>query len=397
MSLFEVPGWSVPSAPVQDRSRKRKRPIQVTDDTGKVHTAEINVEKLMKKMDAAVGPSDERAGSSRGKKRTKRDASPADGSKKPRQKSGSRQAGQKDGVVANKTPKTPHGRVDAVNREDSASMKSKKVKQRDKEAPSTHSTPTSKAHASPDKNLTALQSGMKNSLDGARFRWINEVLYKSDSTHAHEMMRSDPAVFREYHKGFRHQVESWPSNPVSHYISTLSSYPPKTVIADLGCGDAALARALIPKGFAVLSYDLVSDGVFVTEADIFGRIPLPGSGDSEDTNDETEGSGQVVDVVICALSLMGTNWPRCVGEAWRILRPGGELKVAEVASRFSSAEEFTSLVSFFGFRLKASDDSNSHFTLFDFKKVGRRPKSEKEWEKLLAKGGVLKPCEYKRR
>ena len=155
------------------------------------------------------------------------------------------------------------------------------------------------------------------------------------------MMREDPAVFDDvrssclhssrvvihcanpqYHKGFRRQVESWPSNPVSHYISTLSSYPPRTVIADLGCGDAALAHALVPKGYTVLSFDLVSDHTFVTEADIFERLPLPGSeGDSGGNGKSSHGDGQIVNVVVCALSLMGTNWPNCIREAWRILRP----------------------------------------------------------------------------
>lgn len=45
----------------------------------------------------------------------------------------------------------------------------------------------------------------------------------------------------------------------------------------------------------------------------------------------------------------------------------------------------------------AQDDSNSHFTLFEFVKTSRAPKSEQEWEKLMDRGSVLKPCEYKRR
>lgn len=114
-------------------------------------------------------------------------------------------------------------------------------------------------------------------------------------------------------------MQGWPTNPVQHYISILSEYPPKTVIADLGCGDAALARALVPKGIAVVSFDLVSDGVFVVEADTCSKIPLPGSeGDEEE---KSIGEGHVVDVVVCALSLMGTNWPNCLREAWRILKP----------------------------------------------------------------------------
>jgi ribosomal RNA-processing protein 8 len=236
---------------------------------------------------------------------------------------------------------------------------------------------------------------MKQSLDGARFRWINEALYKADSAKTHQMMRDDPKVYEEYHTGFRHQVDSWPTNPVTHYVSTLSTYPPKTVIADLGCGDAALARALLPKGMVVLSFDLVSDGGFVVEADICGKLPLPGSEGTE--NEKSEGEAHVVDVVVCALSLMGTNWLTCIREAWRILKPDGELKIAEVASRFTDIEEFAALINTVGFKLKSKDESNSHFTLFEFKKMPRKAKHEKEWAKIVAKGSLLKPCEYKRR
>jgi ribosomal RNA-processing protein 8 len=88
------------------------------------------------------------------------------------------------------------------------------------------------------------------------------------------------------------------------------------VIADLGCGDAAIARQLVPRGVCVLSFDLKSDDCYVVEADICQRVPLPGS--------ELEGidGAQVADVVVCALSLMSTNWMGCIREAWRILKPG---------------------------------------------------------------------------
>lgn len=92
------------------------------------------------------------------------------------------------------------------------------------------------------------------------------------------------------------------------------------MIADLGCGDAALARALLPRNLVVLSFDLVSDGAYVTEADICSRVPLPGS--EPQSTETTQGEAQIVDVVVCALSLMNTNWPTCIREAWRILRPG---------------------------------------------------------------------------
>jgi ribosomal RNA-processing protein 8 len=163
----------------------------------------------------------------------------------------------------------------------------------------------------------------------------------------------------------------------------LSEYPAKSVIVDLGCGDAALAKALLPKGLAVLSYDLVSDGAFVVEADCCGTIPLPGS-EGEDS-EPTSGEAHVADVVVCSLSLMGTNvshlsFRSCMSQPASqtvaehysrsmahlearvalafpfiytsdVLLCRGELKIAEVASRFTDVNGFVSLVAQFGFQL----------------------------------------------
>jgi len=143
-------------------------------------------------------------------------------------------------------------------------------------------------------------------------------------------------------------------------------------------------------------HTLVSDGTYITEADICAQIPLPGS-EGADEDESSAGAGNVVDVAVCALSLMGTNWPRCVREAWRILKEDGELKIAEVASRFTDMDAFVKLVCSIGFRLESKDARNTHFTLFEFKKIARKAKSDKEWMQLMSRGSILKPCEYKRR
>ncbi len=194
---------------------------------------------------------------------------------------------------------------------------------------------------------------------------------------------------------------------------------------DLGCGDAALAKALVPKGFKVLSFDVVSDGDFVIEADICDHIPLPGT---------ERGGGNIVDVVVFSLSLMSTNWPQSIREARRVLKSksvtggsglsscsrlshSGELKIAEVTSRFTNHEDFVDVVCCLGFqliervriehglpRLLAHDhpqiDKGTHFTLYDFKVSAppATPWNAKEWKAILSRGrAALKPCEYKRR
>lgn len=154
--------------------------------------------------------------------------------------------------------------------------------------------------------------------------------------HHHFSNRTIIYVCLQYHSGFRHQVQSWPSNPVSHYISQLSSYPQNTIIADLGCGDATLARGLLPKKLRVLSFDLISDGAYIVAADTCSHVPLPGSEPS--SSQMSEGEAQVVDVVVCALSLMGTNWPVCIREAWRVLKPGYVLRCHIISSLLNSIQ-----------------------------------------------------------
>ncbi|KAG6837973.1 hypothetical protein H0H93_008367 [Arthromyces matolae] len=324
MPLFDVPGWTVEAPAIAEASaktsKKRKRSAV---EPHNLKAAEANFEKLIKQLEhsSSSGNSVKAPEKTKTIKKKKTEAIPQDvKSKKGKDK-------QTKKHVANHPQPAPPKTQKELNPPSTPPKKAKKKL----DTPST----------SASNGLTALQKGMKESLD------------------------------------------------------VLSEYPQGTVIADLGCGDAALARSLTPKGLSVISLDLVSDGVFVVEADICDKIPLPGSGASQD--DKSEGEGHIVDVVVCALSLMGTNWPNCIREAWRILKPSGELKIAEVASRFTNVTEFRNLVESIGFRLKSKDDSNSHFTLFEFKKIAVKGKSQDEWEEALTKARLLKPCEYKRR
>ncbi|KAH7391440.1 methyltransferase-domain-containing protein [Cadophora sp. MPI-SDFR-AT-0126] len=208
-------------------------------------------------------------------------------------------------------------------------------------------TPAPKAIAPqpPKPTLTPLQASMRQKLISARFRHLNQTLYTTPSAHSLSLFAENPEMFAEYHEGFRRQVEVWPENPVDGYLSqvltrgpirgpsrgnpldkTKEQALPRTegtcTLADLGCGDAALATSLQPHlkklKLKIHSFDLQSPSPLVTKADI-ANLPLK------------DGS---VDVAIFCLALMGTNWVDFIEEAYRILRWKGELWIAEIKSRF---------------------------------------------------------------
>lgn len=216
MSLFEVPGWSVPSAPVQE-SKKRKRPSRAADGEDKVRGVEVNLDRLVAKMDAISGEA-----GGRKKKKAKREGREGEGAAAARPNgAGEGKKGRKDNGKGKGEERKPHSTTSAAT---PSSKKSKKAVQATAKtdpsptlAESNRSAKPKAKHGGASKDLTALQSGMKNSLEGARFRcvfltsqytysssqrpihsrWINEELYKSDSARAHEMMREDPNVFHE--------------------------------------------------------------------------------------------------------------------------------------------------------------------------------------------------------
>lgn len=309
--------------------------------------------------------------------------------------------------------------------------------------PATTAAPASTLAAS-KAPLTQLQSSMLASLQGARFRSINEHLYTHSSQDALAMIQKEPQLFDEYHSGFRQQVRKWPKNPVDRIAELLlgakgkkGSYDvraaksPGALIVDMGAGEAGLARTLSPHGFHVLSYDLVDtpDGwVRGADAAAVGTLPLPGTTAPLGLVwTDTGPSPAMVDVVVFCLSLMGTNWVDMLTEAWRILRPQGELIVAEVTSRLSSTADvrpFTDMVRALGFDLDWQDTTNStYFALFKFTKrtesrtaqaaapldlsapvlalaqsVRTDAQASVVLQELVRRGpSILKPCLYKRR
>jgi ribosomal RNA-processing protein 8 len=248
---------------------------------------------------------------------------------------------------------------------------------------------------------STLQNAFKARLSGSRFRILNEELYTKTSEESFERFSQNPELFEQYHEGFRHQVESWPVNPVDVIVRWLSSKYQKSQcdVADFGCGDAQLANDLLKikrKGetpFTVHSFDLVSPNKLVTACDM-ANVPL---------------KNKSVDVCVFCLSLMGTNLADFIREAHRVLKDDGKVKIAEVRSRIEyshskssskasdkdttkkagTLSEFVDVLNDLGFKCTKKDLSNKMFLVLELEKTGKAPNKKLEFS--------AKPCIYKRR
>nr|XP_013026102.2 ribosomal RNA-processing protein 8 isoform X1 [Anser cygnoides] len=172
---------------------------------------------------------------------------------------------------------------------------------------------------------------MEERLLSARFRYINQQLYTSSSQEAVKLFQNDPEAFQIYHRGFAQQVGRWPENPVDRIIRYLRKRPASLVVADFGCGDCKIASSVRNK---VHSFDLVPLSPLVTVCDM-AKVPL---------------EAESVDVAVFCLALMGTNLQEILEEANRVLKQGGTLLVAEVASRFEDIRAFMSAMAQLGFK-----------------------------------------------
>lgn len=235
----------------------------------------------------------------------------------------------------------------------------------------------------------------RSRLDASKFRLLNEQIYNAPTTLASRLLR-DEATFRDYHTGYHQQLVQWPVNPSSAIVESLlgdrrgrflankaksmpGHIPRSWVVADMGCGAAQIAAALQPKGYTVHSFDFFALNDRVTVADTT-KTPLESNS---------------VDVCVFSLSLMSTDYEKCLFEAFRILKPKRLLKIIEVRSRVPFPRKFAELVEDIGFELDYTDVAGDYFVAFDFiKKDGQaNPNTQLRHQP----GDVLVPSLYKKR
>jgi len=184
MALFEVPGWSIPSAPIVDpakRSRKRKRPSG-SDETQTIRSAKVNVEKLMKRLkdDGTTVPENGKKEKKKKKKGTSSRIKSLPPKTKDKDAKDSRPCSSKgkERPTTKDLQRAPSPIADEASHPTASHQHEKKRRKKrktiDPSLPVHVSTEASiRVPSLPSPGLTTLQNNMKNSLEGARFRCVN--------------------------------------------------------------------------------------------------------------------------------------------------------------------------------------------------------------------------------
>ena len=142
------------------------------------------------------------------------------------------------------------------------------------------------------------------------FSELNRKWSISRSSNTFERLKSDPFEWNYYHTQYREKRKEWdeiPYEEIAKKIKTREDW----VVADLGCGENLLSKEINNK---VHAFDYIAkEGEGVIACDM-SNVPL----------DDNK-----VDVAVFSLSLMGSNYEEYLKESYRILKPYGNLFIAE--------------------------------------------------------------------
>lgn len=179
-------------------------------------------------------------------------------------------------------------------------------------------------------------------------RWNNATSMKTS-----ERLRTTPEEWEQYHTFYRKARENWSVVPFKEFIRWCKSRE-GYVIADFGCGEALVAKA-VSDHHTVLSFDHVAIDDSVIE------------GDMAKTNLDSES----VDVALFSLSLMGNNFTDYLREAYRVLKIDGQLHIWEALSRFDDVKRFARSLESLGFQAFEPKIRDA-FVLIEGRKVERQ-------------------------
>ncbi|MEG5176011.1 zinc-ribbon domain-containing protein [Microcoleus sp. B3-D7] len=159
-------------------------------------------------------------------------------------------------------------------------------------------------------------------------RWSN-----SYSQTTYKRLQGNPEEWMQYHTLYQEARKTWSIIPYEEAIKWLQRRS-DLVVADFGCGEALIAKALAGKHI-VHSFDFIAINDSVIECDM-ARVPLEDS---------------CLDVAMFNLSLMGLNIADYIREAARTLKLDGQLWIYEVTSHMKDIQGFIRGLELAGFRI----------------------------------------------
>lgn len=179
------------------------------------------------------------------------------------------------------------------------------------------------------------------------FSLMNQRFNTSKSSTMHERLIKDPEEFYLYHTLYREARETWTETPYKVFSEQLNKRP-DWIIGDFGCGEAELSKLIRNK---VYSFDHVAINPSVIACD------MSNTGMKE----------EILDVAVFSLSLMGINWQDYIKEAFRLLRNGGLLKIAETSSGWeeNNYADLKQGITSAGFELLGEPRLSSKFVYID--------------------------------
>lgn len=177
----------------------------------------------------------------------------------------------------------------------------------------------------------------------------------SNSSNLHQRLQSDPTEWMLYHTDLDEIRKDWTVDPLQEAISILSASN-NLVVGDFGCGQAQLAEALSSR-HTVHSFDHIAINESVIACDCADQVPL------EDG---------VLDYAVFSLSLMGRNWADQLNEAWRVLKPTGQILIWTANSHLDITS-YNEDIESRGFKILESEANFKWQKIWGFKDMSRPP------------------------
>ncbi|BBE50948.1 hypothetical protein OYT1_ch1391 [Ferriphaselus amnicola] len=188
-----------------------------------------------------------------------------------------------------------------------------------------------------------------------RSHWSEELSHKT-----HERLQENPEEWCYFQTKLQEQEREWQHIPrnecIKHIIENLSL---GSVVGDFGCGQAQLAIALRDE-YTVHSFDHVAISPSVVACDM-AHTPLDDS---------------ILDVAVYCLSLVGANVKDYLVEAYRTLKPSGQLLIYHPTEN-ADRQKFVVGLERFGFAVVKQEQMDQWHYVWAIKR-GRQAELEVE-------------------